>query len=183
MMQVYQLGRDANRYRWLSAVREEDFDALVGRPNLRRATWTPIYVEYLNDKLNRKLPKGDFPTFGTVPTFTQKAVDVLFDILVENGELLPLTSAEGPFYVFNVTRVVDALDKEQSDLKRFSDGTIMRVVRYAFDPQAIGELSIFRVPELPTEFVTQRFVDRVESAGLKGFAFSKIWQAPNGTAS
>jgi hypothetical protein len=176
-MKVYELKSDVENYRWITMVREEDFDVqseFNGTPI--SATWKPYAVEPILDDLNAGRSLSDFPTLGTIPTFSQRAADALLDLLVENGELLRLTSDAGQFYAYNVTRVVDALDQERSEVKRFqSSGRIMRVVRYEFLPDRIRNLAVFKVPQLPTEFVTDSFVRRVQEAKLDGFDFREVW--------
>ncbi len=64
-----------------------------------------------------------------------RAAEVLQPILEGNGELLPLDCEEGDYFIFNVTRVVDALDESDSDLVKFPDGKrIMEVKRFVFFP-------------------------------------------------
>lgn len=176
-MRVYELKSDVENYRWLTMVREEDFDALTSFDGtLVGAAWKPYTVEPISDDLNAGRSLSDFPTLGTVPTFSQRAVDTLLDVLVENGEVLPLTSEAGNFYAYNVTLVVDALDEERSETKRFqSSGRIMRVIRYEFYPERLAGLSLFKVPQLATEFVTDAFVRRVREADLTGFDFREVW--------
>jgi hypothetical protein len=182
-MRVFELGRDVDHYRWLATVHENDIQALPSAGDRGvGASWKPIEVEFIDDDLNARLPEGDFPTLGITPTVSQRAVDVLLDLLVENGELLPLLSKEGSYYAYHVTRVVDAFDEAESELKRFSDGAIMRVTRYAFRPERLAGMSIFRVPQLSQVFVTEIFVERVIKAKLTGFEFVEVWKGPGATA-
>ncbi|MBI5161266.1 MAG: hypothetical protein HY996_07625 [Micrococcales bacterium] len=53
----------------------------------------------------------------------------------------------------------------------------MRITRHAFRPDVISGLDIFKIPSLrvsPT-YVSERFVERVEAAGLRGLVFNKVW--------
>lgn len=178
-MKVFELRPDVEGYRWISMVNAEDFDVAFefdGTP-IRQA-WKPYPVEPIEDDLNEGKPMGDFPTLGTIPTFSQRAVDALLDLLAENGELLPLASEEGKYYAYNVTHVVDALDADRSEVQRFSDGGVMEVVRHEFRLDRIAGQSIFKVPELRVRvFVTEPFVRRVREAGLTGFDFPEVWSA------
>src|SRR5688500_6808586 len=85
------------------------------------AQWTTHTVATPQlDLEGRTLPLPDFPVFTTSAAFSQRAVDVLLDLLIENGQILPLECDEGDFYVYNVTRGLDdALDEGASELKRF----------------------------------------------------------------
>jgi hypothetical protein len=97
-------------------------------------------------------------------------------LLIESGELLPLRIAEGAHYVYNTTRVLDALDEERSTLVRFPDGNVMRIENYEFREELVRPFPIFRIPQSRAKvFVTDVFVERVTSARLTGFDFCPIW--------
>jgi hypothetical protein len=183
-MHVYQLRADANHFQNLILADESIWDQMQDMFNGTPVgmSWSPLRVEVLRDEdQNRALPPGDFPSLMTrLPVFSQRAVDTLSDLLHANGEFLPLVCSEGTYFAFNVTRVIDALDVQRSEVKRFSDGRIMRVVRYEFVPDILEGLSIFKIPETARMevFVTDPFVSRVQSAGLVGFDFKLVWSAP-----
>lgn len=179
-MKVFTLRPNANHFQNFVLPDEavwgtlETFD---GTPVAQK--WTPLEVNVFRDNnQNARLPPGDFPTLGgTIPVFSETAVNEFGDMLYPNGEVLPLEGGEGKYYAYNVTRFVDALDEERSELVRFSHGGIMRVVKHEFVPQAIGDAVIFKLPQTPRMYVyvTQPFVDRVRSAGLRGFLFEEVF--------
>ena len=79
------------------------------------------------------LPKGDFPSFvGSVLVMSRRAVEALHDLLTQNGRLLPVVCDKDEYFVFNVTRLVDALDKPNSQVSRSDDGRIFNVHKYSF---------------------------------------------------
>lgn len=176
-MRVYILDADANRHN-VYFVHEADWDRLERLDATPLASaWAPLTVQAPPGQ-----PPGDYPNFQGVASacvFSGRAVEVLGDLLEGRGELLPLTSEAGKFFLFNVTRFTDALDKEQSVFQRFSDGGVMGVERYAFDPRRLSEGSIFKLRELPGlyKYVTDAFVERVREAGLTGFLFDRVvWE-------
>lgn len=60
---------------------------------------------------------------------------------------------------------------------RFSNGRVMRMTRHAFRPDVISGVDLFKIPNLrvsPT-YVSERFVERVKAAGLRGLVFNKVW--------
>jgi hypothetical protein len=120
------------------------------------------------------------------PAFSERAVKVLRDFLEPNGELLPIRSQDGrKFFAYNVAKVADILDRRRSRLNYQSDGIAALghdIIRYEFKKRAVPSLSIFRIPEVPTgTYVTDSFVARAISAGLKGFDFQLVWPLPAGT--
>ena len=183
-MKIYQLHEDFDRYEVLSYSNPQDSMRIqnwfCGKPIGER--WVPLRVEILRDKEHKDRPSSDFPGFGAgKPTFSHRAVEALRDLLADNGELLPLDCKDGNYWVFNVTRVIDGLDEENSDVERFSSGRIMAVERFAFYPDKVRDLSIFKIPQFPKggAYVTDSFTNRVKSANLTGFAFDLLWDSEN----
>jgi hypothetical protein len=180
-MKILLLEADSNKYQTLFPKNEADFDIierLNGEPLSR--SWSPIKVEVLiEEPEDKNLPVSDFPSMTTsaLPVFSQKAVDALKDLLLSNGELLPLDFPGGTYYIFNVTTVVDALNVPECDAVYFPTGRIMTIHRYQFHPHKLNGLTIFKVPQflLAPIFVTDDFLKQAESAGLTGFKFKQVW--------
>jgi hypothetical protein len=134
---------------------------------------------------------GGFPGYPITPVFSQKAVNALANLLEGNGELLPLICEFGQYYAFNITSEVDALDEERSELKLNSElypyetpsePDFYLVTRFAFHPDRVADLSIFKLPKRNRKnrpLVTERFVQRVQEADLKGMAFNLLWSSSN----
>lgn len=142
--------------------------------------WTPQKVE------GRVFPFNDYPCVNLIiPAFSRRAVDVLYDFLEPNGELLPLISTVGEYYAYNVTTVVDILDHDRSEIQWANEKhvTAIEIARYECFAKKMAELSIFRIVEKPsTTYVSQMFVDRVREHELQGFHFVKLWPLPEGVS-
>ena len=113
-----------------------------------------------------------------LPIFTRRAVEALGDLLEDNGEIIPATCEGDRIFFFNVTKVIDALDESSSEVIRFDDSSdVMSIDRHAFFREKLVGAAIFKIPQWPTRrvYVTDRFVERVESTGLKGFWFRRVW--------
>ena len=126
---------------------------------------------------------NDYPCLDMVlPAFSERAVNVLRDFLEPNGEILPLaTSTNTNFFFFNILTISDSLDRESSQCEFWCDPatTATNIDYFSFDVQKLQAHSIFRIPELPMSvFVTNHFVDRVESHQLQGFEYTKVWPIP-----
>lgn len=176
---MYILNADANKYQNLVLADEDDWEVIYrfnGKP--LRSFWMPLSVKVLyDDDQNKNLPASDFPLlFSTLPVFSERAVKLLEPLLKGDGELLPLSCNEGNYVAFNVTRVVDALNAEQSDLVRFSDGKIMDIRRYVFDRDKLTNGDLFKIPQTPQGkvFVTDKFKEAVQEAGLTGYVFEPV---------
>ncbi len=174
-MDVYQLYDDCTGdYRGLHMEFPDVIDFIRhfdGSPLER--TWTDIRMVW--DPKSRAR-KGDFNLLGVVPIFNGKAMDTLGDLLKGNGEILP-TSCEGePWFFFNVTRVIDALDESRSEISRYLGSTRIREIdKYVFFEEKLTGIAIFKIPEFRNIFVTDQFVERVKSTGLEGFWFPRRW--------
>lgn len=142
------------------------------------AIWVPQPVQ------GRVRPYNDYPCVNlSIPAFSRRTVDALRDFLAPNGELLPLVSSVGEYYVYNITTVADILDDGKSDIRWANEKkiTAIEVSRYECFPDKMYGLSIFRLVEKPSStFVSQEFVDRVIAHGLQGFHFIKLWPLPSG---
>ena len=177
-MKVYIVRADVNNYRGIYYEPDdvvEFMQRFVGKPIRRR--WK---TEYGLKFVPRPEPKGDFPNLGThIPVLNSKAVKALADLLKPNGELLPAVCDNEKYYLFNVTKIVDALDEENCRLDRFDDGRVSYIEKYSFFEEKLIGMTIFKIPQwlLSNAFVTDTFVQRVEAAGLKGFKFTLVWSS------
>jgi hypothetical protein len=107
----------------------------------------------------------------------RRSVDALQDMLLANGEVLPLSTDDGvELFVLNA-RVIDALDEANSSLMRFpGTNRIMRIKKIAFVPSLIKDVDLFRLPHRASStYVSERFVERVKATGLRGLVFNKVW--------
>lgn len=140
--------------------------------------WKPPKV------IGRVAPFNDFPGVdGMLPAFSRRACDALRDFLEPNGELLPLDSDVGEFYLYNITRVVDALDFEKSDGDFFDDerARAVSIDHFVFHEKKLAGLSIFRIYEWPMgTIVAEEFAQRCHEHGLNGFNFVKLWPFKRG---
>lgn len=178
-MRIYLLHANVNNYQMLALLGESTLE------RYRKFDGTPLpdsmdalAVEIMPGEQNQ--PTGDFPGLTShIPVFSQRAVKALEDLLAPAGELIPLHCAacEDDYVAMNVTRLIDALDKQRSAVKRFRSGRIMRILRYEFLVDRLQGATLFKLPEkvLQNLYVTEPFVERVVEHALRGFEFRLIW--------
>lgn len=182
-MNVYILEAQPNSYQNIVPIQEESWDVFREfNGKSLSATWSPICVRILHDSSdNKNLRPGDFPSLAShVPVFDSQVLSVLGDILRKNGEILPLKCDHGDYFAYNVTKIIDALDMDNSEFKRFkTSNRIMRIVKYSFRQNLLDKASIFKLPQSPLSnvFVTDVFVERLRSSPFIGFGFNKIWSS------
>ena len=131
-------------------------------------------------------PPSDFFWYGKTLIFTSTVVDTVGHLLEGSGEILPLECDAVPLWVFNRLVVVSSLDEERSELKRFtSSGRIMKLLDPVWHPDAIGDAGVFKDSAAMRMglFFTDRFVDPVRAAGLRGIRFKELWQDDAGSKS
>lgn len=178
-MNVYILDADVEKYLSIYYSNSDDiveFNRKFDGSSLKKSWTGKEEFEFGRDRL----PKGDTPGLSShIPVFSPRAVEMLADLLKDSGELLPITCEGEDYFLFNVTRRVDALDEDASVLERFDDGDILRIVRYCFKEDKLIGVNIFKLPQEPLSYpyVTDAFVRRVENSGLKGFEFRLVWSS------
>ena len=139
--------------------------------------WSPPAVDVIRDGSGGTIA-SDLAILGVEPAFTGRAIERIGNLLRESGQVLPLLSADGEYYLWNVTTIIDALDEERCELHRFSSGRVMAVQRWAFRAGMLREATAFKIPQLlrAFTFVTGAFVDRLADSGLTGLAPERVWE-------
>jgi hypothetical protein len=163
----------------VNTVDDQDYEVFLqfdGQP--RASTWKPLAVRRVRANDRQGFDPSDFPWLGSHALIMRlAAVDALRDILDANGEVLPLSTDDGvELFVLNA-RVTDALDEAKSSLMKFpGTNRIMRIKEVAFVASKIEGVDLFRLPHRASStYVSERFVQRVKAAGLRGLVFNKVW--------
>jgi len=167
-------------FEWVLPVDEADhevFRGLDGTP--RRDRWKPVRVYRLTESpTGAPLAESDLPWLAShVLVLREKAV-AAFPALTDHGELLPLECPDADLWVFNALRLIDAVDENASTLVRFSSGRILNIERHVFHPDRVQDVEVFKLPQMPRGwlYVTDDFVSRAASAGLRGVGFEQVWE-------
>jgi hypothetical protein len=166
-------------YEWINCCDGADyeiFDSFDGSP--RRDTWTPVQVRRVRASPQQAFIRSDFPWLGDhALMFRQPALDALRQMLLPNGEILPLATEDmTPLYVLNVTRIIDALDLKRSEIIRFPGSDRIMLIRSAvmFEP-LVRSVDVFRLPHRASStYVSNRFVQTVQECGLEGIEFHPV---------
>lgn len=146
------------------------------------ASWRPISMRIIHEDEGQKLAPSDSPWLGShALIFRTSAVEALAPMLRKHGELLPLRCAKANVVLYNPTCVLDALDESASSVLRFGDGRIMMIQRHVFRADVVGNIGIFKIPNLRVSpiFVSHRFVQQWKASGLKGLKFKQVWAPSN----
>ncbi|MGK6317996.1 imm11 family protein [Sphingomonas sp. DT-204] len=169
-------------FEWILPTRDAAFETFFSLDGRRQSGWQPPEMKILSvGDDGQPLHYSDFPWLGSdTPILRERAVELLKSDLERYGELLPLDCTE-PVWLFNVTEVVDALDLDKSTIVPFDDGTIMTIEQHVFNPHAIGDIEIFKLPiRASSVYVSRRIVDRIRELGLEGVDFEPVWPGLRG---
>jgi len=190
-MGIWKYKTDIEKYRDLGFVNRADSKLFVsnfrGKPFPQPWPSIPVYYDKEWEdpnisKAQRKfsarykdLPKGDFPSLpGSVPVFSERALQVLEPLIRGSVELIPLVCQEDKLYLINVIDSLDCFDRQRSVLKELPGGAFMGVDHYEIkNAQLFEGKGIVRFSGLPVDiFVTDAFRKLVEEHDLKGL----LWQ-------
>jgi hypothetical protein len=167
-------------YEWVMPERQEDLDILMQLDGATRGPgWLPIRMKLIKEDegdLIAPRRESDFPCFGSgALVLRPRALDALRGLVERYGELLPLTCDDTDLWLFNVTKVVDALDEARSKVVRFNTGG-MRIRLPVFRASAVQDVVVFKIPQAlhGPIFVGRKFVEAVRSADLRGLDFEPV---------
>ncbi|MFA5837318.1 MAG: DUF1629 domain-containing protein [Bellilinea sp.] len=124
-----------------------------------------------------RLPKGDFPSLNGVQiVFSEKALDVLWPLIQNNVQVIPLECEDEPLFLIHVTRFIDGLDLEHSNYKWLVENkAISDVNHFVFHEEKTKGENIFRMPlNFPSVYVSDTFKAAVEEHGLKGLLWKPL---------
>ena len=110
------------------------------------------------------------------------AITALGPLLIPAGYFIDTElDAEQIYKIFVCDRRLDVLDEARAELKRFSDGDIWDVLRYAFHEDRLEDADIFKVEGVQVDLlVSDRFVSLVNEHKLRGFEFVNVWNRETG---
>lgn len=109
-------------------------------------------------------------------TISDKALSILENILIKNGEILDIKSPKG-FYFFHCTNIIDALIEKESDIVWLDKerGWVSCINKFVLDKNKIQEQTIFRLPNVNCRytFYGEEFKNLVLKHHLQGIHFDR----------
>lgn len=178
-MKIYKLLIDVNNYYYL-VPKKRIFnlsDYFDGTSIMNK--WEKIALE-VDDSCGRG-QEGDAYGF-TIPVIGKRAVEKLKPLFKNDAEFLPVELEGKNLFGVNTITVIDALDRNRSVFKTFSDKkTIMRIEKYAFNDELIRGKNIFKITDenKRVPFVSEKVYKAIEENGLKGFDLKLVYDSGN----
>lgn len=109
------------------------------------------------------------------------AYEKLYPLLQGKVQVLICPFENSNYYMLNVIDVLDALDMNKSEVMQFTKN--FAVVKHVFDPNIIEDHHLFAIKgEHIVKYVSQAFVDIVQSNGLTGINFKLVWDSDSVTS-
>ncbi len=160
---------------------KEDYDMNIALDGSSVAdSWWPRIMKRYNDA-----PLADYISklSSDVIIMRRESIEKI-EHLFCNYEILPLICDFGDYWAINIMDVLDCVDYEHSEFKRFPQSTtkgtprIMRFIKFAFIPDKLCGFHVFKIPDLPKAhiFVDEVFVNEVSKCNITGFDFKLVWE-------
>ncbi len=175
-IKVYELWID-HTYRTYEPVSKDGYKSYMFEgKKIENREFVTIYPSNHETEINK--PIGDvFSVEVSSFCLNEKAYQVLKPYLEKYCQIFEILSQDEKIYVVNVTNMINCLDYDKSEIKRFqSSGRVMRVIKYAFKTDKLENEIIFKLPEFPKSipYVTEKFKKIVEKNDIKGFKFKEL---------
>jgi hypothetical protein len=179
---IYSIWHSEGYERFLPVDRNQ-YDLLIFDGTPRAASWKPIRMRRLRFTERGQFPQPcDFPagSGGTYQIMSHVAREKIGLHIEKYGEFLPLGCEWGKFWAFHVTRFVDALDEDASDVLRATDepALVLMIHKHVFQPAKLTSDWMFKLPQSRgrgTFYVTDPFVNLIRESGLTGLYFRREW--------
>ena len=124
-----------------------------------------------------KLPKGDFPNlYSAHIVLSEKALDALLPLIQSDVQVIPLFCEKEQLFLIHLTKHVDGLDLERSDIQWSIENKLISTVNhYVFYEEKLKEANIFKLPiHFTWTFVSDAFKEAVEEHDLKGLLWKPL---------
>jgi hypothetical protein len=121
--------------------------------------------------------RSDAPWLGGHALVFRESVSNSLKRLLGSAKLYEFICDSERLFLCDPPLVENAVIQDKSIINRFSDGRIMQIKKYVFNPEVLRGQCIFKINEMrisPT-FVTQEFIDFWMSNKLAGLDFNLLW--------
>ncbi|MBT9519294.1 MAG: hypothetical protein IV101_00240 [Dechloromonas sp.] len=139
----------------------------------------PLMQIIREDEKGKEYLRSDAPWLGGHALVFRDSVSNNLKELLGSAKLYEFTCDSERLVLCDPPVVENAVIQDQSEIDRFSDGRIMQIRNYVFNPATLRDRCFFKINEMrvsPT-FVTQEFVDFWVSNKFVGLDFNLLWTA------
>ncbi|NCP98232.1 hypothetical protein GW796_00595 [archaeon] len=181
MNSVYQLKSDLENYSHFLEIRENVDNMFIDKywkwKDIELNTYEPVKYELCAGDNGKKNYKMDISTSHGLIILSEKAVNVLKDILGKTGQIVPIVtkSKRKKFFGFYPNKNIyddSIINFEKSDYAQYEKGKVFRNIvlnnKYPKDDY-IFTLASYAMGS----FVTEKFKELIEENDLKGFELNE----------
>ena len=184
MKNIYRLKSDVTNFCSFIEVYPKEKESMIGRAMGQRwrkfgDNYTPITLEQCRSDTGKKNFQFDFSSMLS-PFFvlSETALNALEDILLPRGQVLPVITESKKkkfFGYYPINSLSNCFNYELSDYTEYPNG--LMIYKPVLISKNISDEYLFSIEEgINWVFVTDKFKQRVEEAGLLAFDFS--WEIP-----
>jgi hypothetical protein len=135
--------------------------------------WRVFSLRKMEGVVKKDTPLGDCPYFSPATLIVSEKLKELVEQLARDEvEFLPVEiDGRRGFYYMNVVCVIDALDLEKTELKRFADGSIKYVVQAQYRDNVVDDHLIFILPNYRGIYVAEKLMRHLKESHVQGVVF------------
>lgn len=135
--------------------------------------WPSLSLRSRKGTVKKGIGLGDCPYFAPeILIVSERLKRCIQQFADSDVEFLPLLiDGEAGYSYMNVLRVIDALDVDNSELRRFDDGAIMYVVKAQYHETLVDGHDIFLLPNYRGVYVTEQLRQYIEESNVVGATF------------
>lgn len=178
-MELYKYGRDVTKYDFFVFKYDIDcsrvVDLMMGEKRVSDK-WIPFEVE-----VEKKKKNSDTPSLSPYYVLSQKAVNLLKDLIENEVEFLPISFNNETYYVIKILNILDCINYEKSVPFPLPPGvdTPFDYTKFSFKEDVVKGKHIFRVKDIlfVNVFVSKEFEEIVTKNKLAGFQLEKVWNS------
>lgn len=175
-VKVYELWMD-HTYRTYEPIPKDGYKSyMFDGVHVKERNFDKIYPSKYKDEIDK--PIGDvFSVEVSSFILNEKSYKILYPYIKNEVQIFKIKSENDKLYVVNITNIIDCLDYDKSEIKRFpSSDRVMRIIKYVFKIEKLKNATIFKLPENPKgiSYVTEEFKKVVEENNIKGFKFKEL---------
>ena len=188
-MKIWKIHTDVNQFAYIDLV-DEYGQSLEWRPkdipHFDRPKVDTSWIKKYRFKFTEK-PVANFLSFEPAALSCDSyALQCCKDYLIkEEVEIIPFNVEGLDLYFLNITKSIDCLDEEKSNIKRLKTGRIYQIKHYVFNTNIIEGLMLFKIPQeaMKAVFATEIFYEKIVKYNLTGLILEPIYETGVGSIS
>jgi len=171
-MKIFQMGGDIHL---LPIEFDKELTKLIEREHGKRMEplWGRVSLKAMEGVVKKGTPLGDCPYFAPSTLIVSEKLKGLIQSFTEDEiEFLPVEiDGQTGYSYMNVLLILDALDLEKTELKRFEDGAIKYVIQAQHHDAIIDGHHIFMLPNYHGIYISEDLKKHLEDNDVLGTTF------------